>query len=197
MDFSISALHDLEDQIQTAFNSVTDQTGKCKNILDLDKAMFLKPNKEVLANLLIKVTSVLHKSKTVLRAAAARFDELSSDQAVNQKRLIQMQDELLLTKSEQVEAVHATVKTEIKSFSDVVKQTCSERITPKKLQIAVKTAVEKEDRSKSLMLFGLDEDEDEEIDELIEKVLGDFCTFLYKNGMDTAHKTVTAGYWPK
>jgi hypothetical protein len=137
MDLSISALHDLEDQIQTVFDSVT-ETSKCKKITEQDKAMFVKPNKEVLANLLIKVTSVLSKSKTVLRAAAARFDELSSDQAINQKRLIQMQDELLLKKSEQAEAVHATVKTEIMSFSNVVKQTCSERITPKKLQKAVK-----------------------------------------------------------
>ncbi len=146
MDFSISVLHDLEDKIQTVFDSVTN-AAKCKQITELDKAMLMKQNKEILATLLINVSGVVSQSKAVLRAAAARFDELSSDQVANQKRLIQMQDKLLMTKSEQVEAVQATVKTEMKSYCDVVKQTCSERMTPKKLQKAVKIAVKKDDRS--------------------------------------------------
>ena len=66
---------------------------------------------------------------------------------------------MILSKGEQVEAVQTTVKSEIKSFSDAVKQGCKDKITTTKLEAVVKSAVNSDDRKKGVIFFGLDESE--------------------------------------
>ena len=74
----------------------------------------------------MSVAGVLERRKTVLRQAAVNIEELKTNQIQNHKKLIKLQDELIQSKREQVEAVQTTVKTEIKSFSDNVKQDCKQ-----------------------------------------------------------------------
>ena len=86
--------------------------------------------------------------------------------------------------------MRATVKTEIRSFSDVVSQNCSDRITPQKLQSVVKSAVNSEDRSRSVMVFGLPEGEIDKgetvyVDDQMEKLL---CHFDYKPRMRECYR---------
>ena len=45
-----------------------------------------------------------------------KIQELQSDQIINQKGVMQLQEELIRSKGDQVEAVQSTVKTEIKLF---------------------------------------------------------------------------------
>ena len=98
------------------------------------------------------------------------------DQIRNQKRLIKLQDELIQSKGEQVEAVQTTVKSEIKSFSDAVKQGCKDKITTKKLEAVVKSAVSSDDRKKGVIFFGLDESAKEELSGKVDSVLTAICS---------------------
>ena len=50
-------------------------------------------------------------------------------------------------------------------------QSCSEKITPKKLEVVVKSAVNREDRSRNVVVFGLFEDENEIVDDEVDKLL--------------------------
>ena len=81
--------------------------------------------------------------------------ELKSDQIRNQKTLLKLQDTLIQSKVEQVEAVQTTVKTEIRSFSDVNKQGCEDKITATNLTAVVKSAVESDNRKNAVMVFGV------------------------------------------
>ena len=141
MQFSLDNLYNLEKDLSSVFGSVF---GSDEG--DLSKAAIMRKNKDVLANLVLCVAGVLDKSKNVLRSAAVNIEELKSDQIHNQKRLIKLQDELILSKGEQVEAVQTTVKSEIKSFSDAVQQGCKDKGTTKKLEAVVKSAVSRYDR---------------------------------------------------
>ena len=123
MDFSLSALHTHDDWIQNDFDLVTG-TANCSKLIDVTSKNLNKPQiaKETLANIILNLTEVLSVSRAQLKTAAARISELSADQLVNQKKIIEMQDKLIENQTEQMEAVKAAVTTEIKSFSDVVKQ---------------------------------------------------------------------------
>ena len=60
----------------------------------------------------------------------------------------------------------------MRSFSDVVKQGCEDKITTMKLKAVVRAAVQSDDRKIALILFGLEkaanEDVRREVDELLE-----------------------------
>ena len=104
-----------------------------------------------MTSLVLYLVSTLDKSGSVLRSASAKIDDLKTGQIDNQKRVMLLQDKVIKSsKSEQVVEVQATVKTDFKSFSDVVKQN-SQEVPCKKLQEAVKSAVESDQRSRSVM----------------------------------------------
>ena len=88
---------------------------------------------------------------------------------------MKLQDDLILSRGEQIEAVQTTVKSEIRSFSDVVKLGCEEKLTSTKLKAAVKSAVERDDRKKSVMVFGLEESENGDLRGRVSDLLGSFC----------------------
>ena len=119
MEFSLNALYDLENDLGAVFSSVFGAESH-----DLNKSIVMRNNKDVLANFVVSVSGILERSRTTLRSAAVCIEELKSDQIGNQKNLIKLQDELIQSKEEQIQAVQTTVKSEIKSFSDVVKQGC-------------------------------------------------------------------------
>ena len=74
-----------------------------------------------------------------------------------------MQSELLQSKRDQIEyfqngvRVQSTIKTELKSYSEAVKKSKNEHVTLKKIKTVVKDLVE--DRSRNIMMFGLEETE--------------------------------------
>ena len=86
---------------------------------------------------------------------------------VQQHEIIVSKDKLLASvQSAVTETVSETVKAEIKSYSDVVKcsseSAAQNQISSDTVRSAVKSAVEEEDRSRNLMLFGVVEKESED-----------------------------------
>ena len=96
------------------------------------------------------------------------------------KRIIQLQEELITCKKDQLQSLQSTVKTsvadtvkeEISSYSAAVnKDLLSPTIPADTVKSIVKTVVREEDRSRSVIMFGLQEEKEEEgEDQLTAKV---------------------------
>ena len=141
------------------------KTTKCKNVTDLTETSLVKPNisKSVLANIILDLVGTLEKSQTVLKSAAVLTEELKSNHIESQNSVIKLQGEIIQSKEDQIAACKSTISSEMKSFSEVVKQGCKEKITTKQVQHAMKSAVSDDQRSKNVMIFGLKEEKNENL----------------------------------
>ena len=97
-----------------------------------------------------------------------------------QKKIIDLQTELLQCKNDQLQSLQSTVKTsventvkaEFQSYSNAVKQTLPQQtIAQETVKTIVRTVVQEEDRSKSFMVFNLEEEKEEELISKVEEVL--------------------------
>ena len=99
-----------------------------------------------------------------------------------QNEVVKLQRELLAEKDKQlselrtsvVQSVGETVKAELKSYSEIVKQSCQsppKNVSQASLKSVVQTVFEEKDRSKNLIIFGLTEKKDEVLQEKVGKVL--------------------------
>lgn len=98
-----------------------------------------------------------------------------------QSELLERRDEQLKYKTEQMKSlqdavqttVKDTVKTEIRSYGDAVKKNLnsSTAIPPQTLKKVVRNVMEVEDMSRNLLVFGLDEEPDEQLSDKIIDVL--------------------------
>ena len=129
-------------------------------------------NKKELASFLLKVVNCSLDCIKVLKSGCLEVDALKSEAKCAIKDLAEVQSELLQTKREQIElfqnGVQATIKTELKSYSDAVKKSSGESVTLKNIKTAVKEIVE--DRSRNIMIFGLKETDKENIDYKVSEV---------------------------
>ncbi|KAL5254548.1 hypothetical protein ACHWQZ_G014108 [Mnemiopsis leidyi] len=73
-------------------------------------------------------------------------------------------------KSDELNEVTSTVRTEMKSFSTIVKN-CPATLTRKTIEAAVKSACDKDDRSKNIIIYGIEESSDEVLRDKVENVL--------------------------
>ena len=107
---------------------------------------------------------------------------LQSQLIETQQTLISVQKELSECKSEKLESMKKVVETsvadsvkeEFKSYSSVVgnsQPAAAPVISPEALKTVVKTVVAEEDRSQNLLVFGLPDDKEEQLEERISEVL--------------------------
>ncbi|KAL5264664.1 hypothetical protein ACHWQZ_G005671 [Mnemiopsis leidyi] len=76
-----------------------------------------------------------------------RVDHLQEENINGQKEKIQLKDKIIEKKSNELNEVTSTVRTEIKSFSTIAKKNCPATFTKKTIEAAVKSACDKDDRS--------------------------------------------------
>ena len=105
MDFSLESLYSVERDVDSVFGAVFGV-----NWSDVSKSTVTKLDKGTLSNLVLSAVSVLGRSKGILRSAAVCVEGLKQDQIENQKTLLKIQDDLLKSKTEQVEAVQKTME---------------------------------------------------------------------------------------
>ena len=72
---------------------------------------------------------------------------------------------------EEVKSVQGVVHTELKSYSAALSKTCAAALAPKKICAAVKTVSDKEDRTRNVIIYGLDECNEENLEDEVGKVL--------------------------
>ena len=158
-EFSLHSMLDMERDLEKSLQEIM----KVKKICDLSPSLMKQANKDTVIKLVSTLTGALTRSSELLQLAAADVDKLKNDQLRLQSELLSAKEDVLTGKNEQLAEMKTAVKSEIKSWADVVGKNCnsSETITPKKIKEAVKSAVIEEDRLHNVMMYGLEElDED-------------------------------------
>ena len=130
--------------------------------------------KHELAECVETMAAVLVLCRDMMKGALGDLDDMKRQHISFQKQIIEQQSELLKHKDEQLDAVQATVKTEMRSYADAAKKwplQSTEVVTPAQVKQAVKVAVQEEDRTRSLMMFGVKEETEEELEQSVLGIL--------------------------
>ena len=117
-----------------------------------------------------------------LSQGAERVEELKEAKINDQAAIIDLQNQLIVAKDEQVQtlksAVQSEVKTvqdEVKTFSSVLQQELKTQSSAIQKNVAnvmcVKQVVEKEERGRNLVLYGVPEDESQQLEKKVEDIL--------------------------
>ena len=136
------------------------------------------------APILIDALSFTEQLLDLVRQLLAESNADKAQIVDSQAKVIDLQDQLLTRKDEYIKSVQTTVKTsmsesvkaELISYSEAVRKDLapSPVIAPETIKSVVQTVVEEEDRSRSLIIFGLPEVENEEEEPLHDAVVGVF-----------------------
>ena len=100
-----------------------------------------------------------------------KVSELQEDMIHRQAKVLELQRELILRRDEEIKAVQSTAQKEVKTFSAVVEKNCSVAFSTKKIEAAVKKVADAEDRSKNIIVYGVEESENEKLEEKVETIL--------------------------
>ena len=109
----MSILNKMEENLNSTFRSVL-KDAKVQTVEELNPTVLGKLNKGPLAKMVIDLARLMNESVRTCKAAAAKIDELKTEKLADQKLLIDSQQK-------QLESVTTAVKTEMKSWSDIVK----------------------------------------------------------------------------
>ena len=75
----------------------------------------------------------------------------------NQSRLIQVQEELNVKGSVQLESVEKTVDDRLSTWSSVVAKNCEKKVSQNEMKKAVKLAIKEQDRERNVIMFDVPE----------------------------------------
>ena len=131
--------------------------------------------KEQLAEWLYTAYYLLDRCSLPLMGLAAKqngqLEKLKNEKISDQEKIIELQNKLIEKKDEELIVVKDTVSTELKSYSSVLRESCSAALEPQKIASAVRKVAEGEDRSKNVIVFGLPEEQDESVDTKVNLLL--------------------------
>ena len=132
MSYTPGCLNDVMKSMEKCFAAVFKST-KCKQLSDIKESALMKPDvyKRDLASAVVNLVGVLDLIQNVLPSAGTKMEELQSELIASQKSEINLQKELISSRSGQLEEVQSTVKNEIKTFSDIVKDGCKASVVTK------------------------------------------------------------------
>ena len=138
----------------------------------------MKATKPVLVNMLSQTWDCMKQQQTVFQELLTEVLALRSGIIAAQQSVIKIQGELLAAKDDQLQSVRTAVKdtvqeavqTEIKSYSQAVAKAPRAALSTATLKKAVKEAVDETDRSRNLMVFGLSEDDGEQLVKKVDEV---------------------------
>ena len=115
-----------------------------------------------------------------------KIDKLLEEKIDDQKSIIDLQEKLLKQKEDglksvetvvqsavknELKSVQTAVKTEMKSYSSALTGSLSVPISEKKIISAVKSAAEKEDRKRNVIIYGVEESDTEDLPEQVSSIL--------------------------
>ena len=152
LKFSLKHLHDFEDDLKGLLESV-----RVKDVIDISKSTLKSFTREPLIEHTEKLAKLLKFSHELLRNAAADLDSLKCEQLQNKSRLIQVQEELNVEKSVQLDSVQKTVDDKLSTWSSVVAKNSQKSVTQKEIKKAVKMAINEQDRERNVIMFNVPE----------------------------------------
>ncbi|KAL5264420.1 hypothetical protein ACHWQZ_G005491 [Mnemiopsis leidyi] len=174
MDFSVDLLNTMEKKMTSEIQKVLKAVNvSCAS--EVSESALMKLNKNPLAQIVNSLVSLIEQNVELCKCAAGKMDQLKSDKIADQKLLIELQ-------KNQINSVQETVKSEMKSWADVVKknvnlnQRNAKPLTENSVKQAVRAVHEEKKRSKNLMIYGYQEKEKEadfEVTKTVKEVLND------------------------
>ena len=141
--------------------------------------------KEKLASWLETVCCILDQHAVPWLEKAASLPEdisvLKNEKITDQERIITLQNQLIIQQQDQLKSVqeivqttvHDSVKTEMKTYASTVSKSCTSAFAPKKLQSVVRKVAVEEERLKNVIVYGLTESDDENLQGKVELVLSE------------------------
>ena len=103
-------------------------------------------------------------------------EKLLISQEADMKKIVDLQEKLIDKKEGDISTVTSFVQSEMKSYSSLFQNTCKTAFAPSKIKAVVKKVTEEEDRSRNLILYGLDENENED-----NEMLGNGVMSVFEN----------------
>ena len=171
-------------EVQKACNSLFNdmcQVYNCDDPGDFEPDMLNRTSavKAQMAEWLHSAIYLLHKTCLPLMASARnKIEDLQEENISDKKEIIGLQNKLIIMKDRDLGLVSKSVVKEMKSYSSALQescstlqQSCSTALSPKKIASAVKTIVKEEDRSKEVLVFGVDEENGECPTSKVSKIL--------------------------
>ena len=93
-----------------------------------------------------------------MSSARKTIEVLQGKKICDQKEVIELQKRLISKKDRELGHVSQTVEKELKSYSSALQQSCSTALLPTNIAKAVKKIVKDENRTKEVVVFGVDEE---------------------------------------
>ena len=112
-----------------------------------------------------------YASLPLMSNASSQLERLRSDKISDQEEIIQLQRDLVSKKNEELGLVSKTVEAELKTYSSALQQSCSSALSPRNIAAAVKTVSKEEDRSKEIVVFGVEEKQGESVNSVVNQIL--------------------------
>ena len=112
-----------------------------------------------------------HCCLPLMSSATSQLETLQSEKISDQKTIIELQQDLISKKNEELGEVSKSVEAGLKTYSSALQQSCTKALSPSNIVAAVKTVTQEEDRSKELVLFGVTEEAGERVTTQVTKVL--------------------------
>ena len=162
---------------------VTTGVQKYEDLSDSDNLNKRTVSKEKLCQWLSAFAEMMNSfANPHLQMAVERLDKINTELLAEKRKVIELQAKIIEKREEElaslkatveneVKSVQSVVETEMKSYSSALRKTCSADLAPRKIQAAVKTVSEKDVRSRNVMIYGLEESSEENLEGEINKVL--------------------------
>ena len=159
LKFELGSLYQLEKSIKGFLLS----TLNVRELSDIRRNALKAANKDIAVDLAMTLASMLDRSVELLRSASADLDCMKREQLESQSKLLKVQDELSVKKSDQLDAVKNTVEEKMSSWAAVVKKNSgTNKVSQKEMKKAVKCAINESDREYNVVMFNVEEQEEED-----------------------------------
>ncbi|KAL5260533.1 hypothetical protein ACHWQZ_G010615 [Mnemiopsis leidyi] len=112
-----------------------------------------------------------HCCLPLMSSATSQIETLQEEKISDQKTIINLQQDLISKKNEELGEVSKTVEAGLKTYSSALQQSCTTALSPRNIAAAVKTVTQEEDRSRELVLFGVTEESEDRVTSVVTKVL--------------------------
>ena len=137
-----------------------------------------------------------------MQGAVERVEQLTSERLKDQNKIIiALQEQLLKKKDGELTSVK-TGDAKLLICLDQDMKTCAAALAPKNIRAAVQSVADKEDRSKNLIIYGIDEAENEVLSDKVSEVISlvdeksvirDSCRVFSSTPINTCSITVPIG----
>ncbi|KAL5258246.1 hypothetical protein ACHWQZ_G013022 [Mnemiopsis leidyi] len=151
-------------ELQKACSSMTSDICRvfgCEDPEKLTPVMLVKNNvsKAQMAEWLFTAMDLLNNCCLPLMSSGrTTIEQLQEEKISDQRTVIELQEKLICKKDGDLGLVSQTVQKELKSYSSALQQSCSTALSPKNIATAVKKITKEEDRTKEVVVFGVDEE---------------------------------------